>query len=85
MICTGYAWAPCAAIVFALLDLRHRQILENPMMVTELQVVQHRHQGQVITGQVYSRITRDHVFYLAMNTFPAKPELEKLGCSSIGS
>jgi hypothetical protein len=85
MICTGNALALCAAIVFALLDLRHRQILENPMIVTELQVVQHRHQGQVITGQAYSRFTRDHVFYSAMNTFAVKPELEKFGCSSIGS
>ncbi|MNL16192.1 hypothetical protein D3C87_1372210 [compost metagenome] len=60
-------------------DLRHGQVLENPLVVAELQVVQRRNQGQVITGQALAGLPHQYVFDTAMKAFAIKTELEKRG------
>src|SRR5476649_2784099 len=58
-------------------DLRHCQVLEDPLVVAELQIVQSRHQGQVITGQALARFTHEHIFDAPMYTLAIQAELEK--------
>jgi hypothetical protein len=43
-------------------DLRHRQVLENSLVVAELQVIQRRHQTQVVTGQAFTGLTHENIF-----------------------
>ncbi len=58
-------------------DLRHCQMLENPLVVAELQVMQGRHQGQMITGQAFACFTHENIFQSAMNTFAIQAELKE--------
>ncbi|VVO81760.1 hypothetical protein PS903_01802 [Pseudomonas fluorescens] len=58
-------------------DLRDGQALENPLLVAELQIVQHRHQGQVIASQATTRLPHGHLFDTAMNAFAIEAELQE--------
>ncbi|MNT83747.1 hypothetical protein D3C72_2236590 [compost metagenome] len=46
-------------------------------MVAELQIVQHRHQGQVIAGQATTRLPYGNLVDTAMNAFAIEAELEE--------
>ncbi|MNP22488.1 hypothetical protein D3C76_1151610 [compost metagenome] len=58
-------------------DLRHRQVLENPLVVAELQVMQRRHEDQLIAGQAFAGFADKHILDTPMNTFAVQPELDK--------
>jgi hypothetical protein len=58
-------------------DLRHRHLLENPLIVAELQIVQRGHQPQVVTGQAFAQFTRARIFDMAVNTFAVRAELQE--------
>ncbi len=58
-------------------DLRYCQVLENALVEAELQVVQYRHQGQVIARQAPTGFAHVHVFDMPMDPFAAQAELEK--------
>ena len=60
-------------------DLRHRQVLENPLVVAELQVVQRRHQGQMVASQAFTGFPHRHIFDTPVNAFAIEAELEKCG------
>ena len=55
------------------------RLLENPLVVAELQVVQRRHQGQVIAGQAIAGLAHQHIFDTPMNAFAIEAELQKRG------
>ncbi|MNJ45703.1 hypothetical protein D3C77_408110 [compost metagenome] len=58
-------------------NLRHRQLLENPLIVAELQVMQGRDQGQLIAGQACAGLLHPNVFDAAMQPFPVQAEAQK--------
>ncbi|MNJ61880.1 hypothetical protein D3C77_576930 [compost metagenome] len=58
-------------------DLRHRQLLENSLVVAELQVMQGRDQGQVITGQAFAGLTDPNVFDTPVQPFAVQAELKE--------
>jgi len=60
-------------------DLRHRQVLENSLVVAELQVVQGRHQGQLITGQASTGLAHEHILDMPVNAFAIEAKLKKGG------
>lgn len=58
-------------------DLRDRQLLKDPLLVTELQVMQGRDQCQVITSQAWTGVAHPHIFDAAMQTFAIEAKLKK--------
>ncbi|MCY1542284.1 hypothetical protein D9M68_780270 [compost metagenome] len=60
-------------------DLRHGQVLKNALVVAELQVMQDRHQAQLVTGQTPPRLAHTHIFDTAVNPLAIQAELEKGG------
>ncbi|MNN23622.1 hypothetical protein D3C81_1370270 [compost metagenome] len=58
-------------------NLRHRQLLENSLVVAELQVIQRWHQRQVIAGQAGTGLLHPNVFDTAMQPFPVQTEAQK--------
>ncbi|MCY1458898.1 hypothetical protein D9M71_763210 [compost metagenome] len=60
-------------------DLRHRQVLENPLIVTELQVVQRWHQGQVIAGQACAGLADPDIFDPPVDAFAIQAKLKERG------
>jgi hypothetical protein len=60
-------------------DLWHRALLENPLIVAELQVMQCWHQRQVITGQAFAGLTGQDVFDTSVNALTIAAKLQKCG------
>ena len=58
-------------------NLRHCQVLENALVNAVLQVIQRRHQRQVVTRQSFTGFAHSHIFNTAMNTLAFQAELEK--------
>lgn len=58
-------------------DVWHRQVLEDPWIVTELQIVQVRYQGQVVAGQALASFTHVNIFDSPMNTLAIEAKLQK--------
>ncbi|MCY1188059.1 hypothetical protein D9M73_291140 [compost metagenome] len=56
-------------------DLRRRQALENSLIVTELQVMQRRHQVHAISGQALADFAHGHPGDMAMNALAVEAEL----------
>ena len=58
-------------------DLRDRQLLKDPLLVTELQVMQGRDQRQMVTGQARTGVAHPDIFDAAMQTFAIEAKLKK--------
>ncbi|MNT06455.1 hypothetical protein D3C72_1411210 [compost metagenome] len=58
-------------------DLWHGQLLENSLVVAELQVVQRRHQGQLVTGQALTGVSDPHIFDPPMQAFAIQAKAQK--------
>ncbi|MNF80433.1 hypothetical protein D3C84_626780 [compost metagenome] len=58
-------------------DLRHRQLLENPLVVAELQVVQCGHQGQLIAGQASAGFADQNIFDMPVNPFTLQAKAQE--------
>jgi hypothetical protein len=58
-------------------DLRHRQVLENSMIMAVLEEVERRYEANFIASQAFADIARRNVVDQAVNAFTARTELEE--------
>ena len=57
-------------------DLRHAVVLENSLVVAELQIVECRHQGQMVAGQAFSDLAHANIFDAPVNAFAIVAKLQ---------